>query len=184
MKYSASVQILDDNGEVVYERALMQDEIIAELIGGVDPEQPARRGIVESPVKKEEDEESIELMPRAGRKAILPKNEFIGKVKAAAAVRGGGDQKKGKSCRLCGVAGHNAKTCTRRDEVAAQLAVESENWEARKEKKRRDGLEIRVKRMIDGGLSAEDIKEALMRGGELKEQEAEQLIAWAQHGVG
>lgn len=59
------------------------------------------------------------------------------------------------------------------------MEEETAEWKAKKEKKRRSALELRVTRLVKGGMDSTAIVEALT--GE-DEREVQEMIAYAQRG--
>lgn len=123
MKYAGTVNVIDDNGEIVYERELTSDEIIEELISD--------KKIVIIGVSA-----SATEIP-----AILPKREY--KKKDPVMDPAPPKQKHQKTCSYCDLPGHMAKTCPKKrvDDRAStndEPLTESEFDDVKQAKK--DGL--------------------------------------------
>lgn len=162
-KYHGTIAIYNDKGDSVFERDLTADEMLDCFV-------EKETGVTITPANVHEIFESAKKKLRAQNK---PKH----------GPGGGRPQKKGRKervCGKCGEPGHNAKTCGRAKHVEKSLAAETAEWEADKAAKARKLLEGRVRRMVEGGLSVEEIKVGL-KGDKLSEREMEEMIAYAQH---
>ena len=117
MKYSATVLIVDSQGNTVHERELSADEIIDELL-------------LTPPQKPAEEEYIGEL---AGAPVFVTKKPKPGKKKLSVAefqagLKKAGKKTGGKTCGKCKQPGHNAATCGKQKEESSvpEILTESE----------------------------------------------------------
>ena len=138
-KYVGSISVIDDQGNIAFERELGTDEIIGELIERINffqkPPEPGE-GVVVGP-------HNISRIVKETKKALEtpPKK-----------VRGGGESKKGErkksACGKCGETGHNAKTCGKEKPAVEPDAPREENG---------DWKSVRAKELLKEGKSNEEV---------------------------